>query len=139
MSQPTDTHTTSHSADSGPLRLFALRGATTTTENTEVAILEATTELVKEVMSRNQLEPDALVSCIFTCTNDLDAQFPAVAARRLGLDRVPLLCANEIAVPGSLPRTIRLMAHYYAPASHTASHVYLRDATALRTDISAAQ
>ncbi|MBJ7348393.1 MAG: chorismate mutase, partial [Thermoleophilaceae bacterium] len=68
MSQPTDTQTTSHSADSGPLRLFALRGATTTTENTEVAILEATTELVKEVMSRNQLEPDALVSCIFTCT-----------------------------------------------------------------------
>ena len=120
-------------------RLFALRGATTAAENTEEAILEVTTELVSEVLARNELPHDALVSCIFTSTPDLDAQFPAVAARKLGLDRVPLLCAQEIAVPGSLPRTIRLLVHYYAPAGHRSAHGYLREATALRTDLSAAQ
>ncbi len=120
-------------------RLFALRGATTASENTESAIVEATSELVSEVLARNELQHDALVSCIFTSTPDLDAQFPAVAARKLGLDRVPLLCAQEIAVPGSLPRTIRLLVHYYAPAGHRSAHVYLREATALRTDLSAAQ
>lgn len=120
-------------------RLFALRGATTADANSEDAILEATTELIEEVLGRNELEHDALVSCIFTCTTDLDAQFPAVAARRLGLGSVPLLCAQEIAVPGSLARTIRVLVHYYAPAGHRAAHVYLREATALRTDLSAAQ
>lgn len=120
-------------------RLFALRGATTSTENTEEAIIESTTDLVREVLARNELAHDALVSCIFTSTPDLDAQFPAVAARLLGLDRVPLLCAQEIAVSGSLERTIRLLLHYYAPVGHKPAHVYLREATALRTDLSAAQ
>ncbi|HEV7918864.1 MAG TPA: chorismate mutase [Solirubrobacterales bacterium] len=121
------------------LRLFALRGATTTTENSEDQIIEATEELVVEILKRNDLAPAALVSCIFTCTTDLDAQFPAVAARRLGLDKVPLLCATEIAVPGSLPRAIRILAHYYAPSDHEPTHVYLRDAVTLRADLSAAQ
>jgi chorismate mutase len=122
-----------------PLRLFALRGATTVTEDSEAAILEATSELVQVVLSRNELQHDAIVSCIFTCTPDLTAQFPALAARRLGLDRVPLLCAQEIGVEGALPMTIRLLLHYYAPAGHKSAHVYLREATALRTDLSAAQ
>lgn len=121
------------------LRLFALRGATTASSNTEEEILAATEELIVEVLRRNDLAPAALVSCIFTCTDDLNEQFPAVAARRLGLNAVPLLCAREIDVPGSLPRAIRLLMHYYAPAGHVPNHVYLRDAVTLRTDLSAAQ
>ena len=72
------------------------------------------------------------MSCIFTCTDDLDAEFPAVAARRLGLSAVPLLCAREIDVPGSLPRVIRLLLHCYADPDTEARHVYLREAVALR-------
>ncbi len=82
------------------MQLRALRGAITVEENEADAILSATEELMREVMERNSLEPDRMVSCIFTCTNDLDAEFPAVAARRLGLSSVPLLCAREIDVPG---------------------------------------
>jgi chorismate mutase len=90
-------------------------------------------------MKRNRLEAAAMVSCIFTMTEDLDAEFPAVAARRIGLDQVPLLCAREVPVPGSLPRVIRVLVHYYAAAAHTPRHVYLRDARALRTDLESAQ
>lgn len=124
---------------SADLRLFALRGATTAATNTEDDILAVTEELVVEVLKRNDLTPNALVSCVFTCTDDLNAQFPAVAARRIGLNTVPLICAREIDVPGALPRAIRLMLHYYAPADHVPSHVYLRDAVTLRTDLTAAQ
>jgi chorismate mutase len=120
-------------------RLFALRGAIGVDVNERDAILGATDELMREVMARNDLRPDAVVSCIFTMTEDLDAEFPAVAARRLGFDRVPLLCAREIPVPGALPRIIRLLAHYYADAGHTARHVYLGAAQALRQDLEAAQ
>src|ERR671934_2650457 len=100
------------------MRLIALRGATTVKENTEHAILAATAELMQEVLARNALAPDRLVSCIFTLTEDLDAEFPAVAARRIGLSRVPLLCAREVPVPGSLERVIRVLVHYYAPEDH---------------------
>ena len=96
------------------MRLRALRGAITVEENDADAIVGATEELVSELMERNQLSADDLVSCIFTCTDDLDAEFPALAARRLGLDGVPLLCAREIDVPGALPRVIRLLVHCYA-------------------------
>ena len=108
-------------------------------DNDAGAILDATEELMREVIGRNSLDPEQMVSCIFTCTADLDAEFPAVAARRLGLDGVPLLCAREIDVPGSLPRTIRLMLHCYAKADAPARHVYLREAVALRRDLEAAQ
>jgi chorismate mutase len=121
------------------MRLFALRGATTVDDNDAEAILSATDELMRELMRRNELEADALVSCLFTVTDDLDATFPAVAARRMGLSNVPLMCAREIPVPGSLPRVIRVMVHYYAPEGHRSTHVYLRDARALRADLSAAQ
>jgi chorismate mutase len=103
------------------------------------AIVEATEELVREVIGRNRLTPENMVSCIFTCTNDLDAEFPAVAARNLGLGSVPLLCAREIDVPGSLERVIRLMLHCYAEPEIEAQHVYLREARALRRDLEAAQ
>lgn len=124
---------------SADLRMFALRGATTTPLNAADEIVAATEELIVEVLKRNDLTPAALVSCIFTCTDDLNDQFPAVAARKIGLNTVPLLCAREIDVPGALPRAIRLLLHYYAPADHTPSHVYLRDAVTLRTDLTAAQ
>ena len=125
--------------DSAAMKLRALRGATTVQANTEDAILDGTEELVREVMSRNDLHPDDMVSCIFTCTSDLNAEFPAVAARRLGLSGVPLLCAREIDRPGALPRVIRLMLHCYAPAEADVRHVYLRDAAVLRRDLEGAQ
>lgn len=121
------------------MRLRALRGAITVPENDADAILEATEELVRTVMERNDLTPDDMVSCIFTATDDLDAEFPAVAARRLGLDSVPLLCTRELAVPGSLPRVVRLMLHCYAAPDSAPAHVYLRDAVELRRDLEGAQ
>ncbi|CAN5468207.1 chorismate mutase [soil metagenome] len=121
------------------MRLRALRGATTVDHNEAGAILEATEELLREVMGRNGLDPEQMVSCIFTCTADLDAEFPAVAARRVGLSGVPLLCAREIDVDGALPRVIRLMLHCYAETAAPAQHVYLREAVALRRDLEAAQ
>jgi chorismate mutase len=121
------------------MRLFALRGAAGVAANEADAILGATEELMREIMSRNALAPEAVVSCIFTLTEDLDAEFPAVAARRLGFDRVPLLCAREIPVPGALPQIIRVLIHYHAADDHQASHVYLGEARALRTDLDAAQ
>ena len=120
-------------------RLFALRGATSIDENTEPAILEGTRELVEAIMERNDLVPEQMVSCVFSATTDLNAQFPAVAARDLGLSQVPLLCTQEIDVPGALPRVIRVLLHYYAPQGHVPQHVYLREARALRADLEAAQ
>ena len=121
------------------MRLFALRGANTVQANDPQAIVDATEALMHELMERNELDPAAMVSCIFTLTDDLDAEFPAVAARNLGLNRVPLLCSREIPVPGSLPRVIRVMVHYYAPENHEPRHVYLGDARSLRTDLESAQ
>jgi chorismate mutase len=120
-------------------RIFALRGAAQASANERDAILAATDELLRELIRHNDLEPDRMVSCIFTCTNDLDAEFPAVAARRLGLDAVPLLCAREIAVPDAMKRVIRTMLHYYAPSGHVPSHVYLGAAAELRSDLGSAQ
>jgi chorismate mutase len=120
-------------------RLFALRGAISVDENTEQAILEGTRELVESIMGRNDLAPEHMVSCVFSATTDLNAQFPAVAARDLGLSQVPLLCTQEIDVPGALPRVIRVLLHYHAPQAHTPQHVYLREARALRADLEAAQ
>ncbi len=108
-------------------------------DNESGAILSATEELILAVLERNELQATDLVSCIFTVTDDLDAEFPAVAARRIGLDGVPLLCTREIPVPGSLPRVIRLMAHCYPPNEVEPKHVYLREATQLRRDLEAAQ
>ena len=121
------------------MRLRALRGAITVEGNDAASILAATEELVHEVMQRNSLRPDDIVSCVFTCTDDLNAEFPAVAARRLGLSAVPLLCAREIDVPGALPRVIRLMVHCYAEEEAKPQHVYLREAVSLRKDLEGAQ
>jgi chorismate mutase len=126
-------------AMSDELRLWAVRGATRVRSNDPEAIVEATEELVRELLSRNELEPERMVSCIFTSTHDLNAEFPAVAARNLGLDSVPLLCAEEIDVPGAMPSVIRTLVHYYAPAGHRPAHTYLGEAQELRSDLKAAQ
>jgi chorismate mutase len=121
------------------MRLFALRGAISVERNDAQSILGATEELVQALLERNELAPEQLVSVIFTATDDLDAEFPAVAARRLGLDQVPLLCARELAVPGSIPRVIRALVHYHAEEGHEPKHVYLGEARALREDLHSAQ
>jgi chorismate mutase len=121
------------------MRLFALRGAVSVERNDAKDILDATSELMQEIMRRNTLAPESVVSCIFTATRDLNAEFPAVAARAVGFDRVPLLCAQEIPVPQSMPRVIRVLIHYYAEDEHVPAHVYLGNARALRTDLEAAQ
>jgi chorismate mutase len=121
------------------MRLFALRGAINVERNDAEDILRSTGELMQAILERNDLSPDNVVSCIFTATNDLNAEFPAVAARALGFDRVPLLCAQEIPVPRSMPHVIRVMIHYHAVDGHEPVHVYLGDAKALRADLDAAQ
>ncbi len=120
-------------------RLFAVRGATQAEANEAGAILDATEGLMRVLIERNGLEPEAMVSCLFTTTEDLDAEFPAVAARRLGLDSVPLLCCREIPVPASMPRVIRVMLHFYAPEGHTPAHAYMGETQKLRADLEAAQ
>ena len=106
------------------------------TPNESAAILEGTSELVTEVMARNQLTPADVISVVFTATTDLNAEFPALAARKLGFQDVPLLCCSEIAVPSAMPRVVRLMMHVETEAPRSAmQHVYLRGAAALRLDI----
>lgn len=121
------------------MRLHALRGATTVHVNEAEAILDATDTLMRGVLERNALTAEDLVSCIFTVTDDLDAEFPAVAARRIGLSTVPLLCAREIPVPGSLPRVIRVLIHCYLAEGREPQHVYLNEAARLRLDLGGAQ
>ena len=120
-------------------RLWAIRGAAQADANDEESILAATRELVSELMERNGLEPESFVSVIFTATDDLNAQFPAVAARELGFGEIPLLCNREMDVPGAMERVIRLLAHYYAPADHTPQHVYMGETKKLRADLHSAQ
>jgi chorismate mutase len=101
---------------SDELKLWAVRGATKVERNDAEEIVAATEELMRELIARNGLEPQHIVSCIFTSTHDLNAEFPAVAARKIGLNHVPLLGAAEVDVPGAMPSVIRALVHYYAPA-----------------------
>jgi chorismate mutase len=121
------------------MKLRALRGAITVEENTSDAILDGTEELLRAVLDRNALATGDLVSCIFTTTDDLDAEVPAVAARRIGLSSVPLLGAREMNRPGALPRVIRVLVHCYADPEQPPQHVYLREAVRLRQDLQGAQ
>ena len=125
--------------ESAAVKLRALRGAVTVPENDAGAILDATEDLVRAVIDRNGLSAEQIVSCLFTCTGDLNAEFPAVAARRLGLNEVPLMCAREMDVPGATPGVIRLILHCYTEESSEPQHVYLGEAQALRADLHAAQ
>ena len=114
----------------------AVRGAIQIDADDRDEILDATTELLQEVLKRNHLAPDDLISVVFTATPDLRSEFPAYAARQMGITDVPLLCAAEIDVPGAMPRVLRLLAHVETDLSrHDVRHVYLRGAAKLRTDL----
>jgi chorismate mutase len=114
----------------------AIRGAIQVDADDRAQILEGTSELVTEVLRRNDIDADDLISIVFTATPDLTAEFPAYAARMMGFHDIPLLCASEIAVPGAMPRVLRLLAHVESdrPRSEI-HHVYLRGAAALRRDL----
>lgn len=118
-----------------------IRGAINCDENSPPSILQATGELLQEILRANQLTDfDEIVSAIFTTTADLDAAFPAEAARELGMHRVPLLCANEIDVPTGMKRCIRILLHVNTDKpTGDMVHVYLRDARRLRPDMNSAQ
>lgn len=114
-----------------------VRGATTADENTRDAVLLATQQLLALMIRQNQIEPEDVASVIFTTTIDLDAEFPALAARQLGWLDVPLICTNEINVPGSLRRCVRVLIHWNTRKSQTEIvHIYLKDAARLRPDLS---
>ena len=120
----------------GEWRLVAVRGATTVDEDTPAEIGEKTGELLKQMMERNDIREDAIVSIILTATPDLVSDFPAVAARNLGLSQVPLLCSQEIPVKGSIERCIRVLMHAYSiKAREEIRHAYLHGARQLRTDL----
>jgi chorismate mutase len=113
-----------------------LRGAITCSENTRTEIEEKTQRLIKELLARNELEHDDLVSVIFTMTDDLTAEFPATAARGIGLGDIPLLCARELGIDDGMPMCIRVMVHCYSDKPRDAlHHVYLDGARALRDDL----
>jgi len=114
----------------------AVRGATQVDADDRQQVLDAVTELLQAVLDKNDLDHDDLISVLFTATPDLTSEFPAYAARQMGIVDVPLLCAAEIAVPGAMPRVLRLLAHVdTALARADVRHVYLRGAAALRTDL----
>jgi chorismate mutase len=117
-------------------KIRALRGATTATANSAPAIEDATRELLEQLLEDNDLAPERLVSLIFTATPDLNAAFPAAAARSLGLDGVPLLCAQEMDVPGAPSHCIRVLLHVEVEHDYAELRpVYLRGAVALRSDL----
>jgi chorismate mutase len=116
--------------------LRALRGATTASADTDQEIVTATAELLREMLARNDVDDGDIVSVVFTATPDLTSEFPAAAARQVGISDVPLLCATEIAVAGAVGRCIRVLMHLYTTRGPAQlRHVYLRDARGLRTDL----
>lgn len=116
--------------------LRALRGATSVAADEAGLVEKATAELLQEMLERNSVATEDLVSLIFTATPDLTSAFPAAAARSLGLGGVPLLCAQEIAVPGALPRCVRVLMHLYTERDYASlRHVYLGEARRLREDL----
>lgn len=118
------------------MSIRAIRGATQIDRDEPALMQEAVTELISEILRSNALAIDDLISVIFTATADLTSDFPAASARAMGLGEVPLLCAVEIAVPGSLPRTIRTLVHCQSERSaKQINHIYLRGTSVLRKDL----
>lgn len=117
------------------MRCRGIRGATTVERNTAEDILEATSELLAAIAEANEIDVDDVASAIFTTSPDLNATFPAVAARDFGWDSIALLCLHEMGVPGSLERVIRVLVHYNTEKSASQiRHVYLRRAVELRPE-----
>ncbi len=118
------------------MHLLALRGAITLQADTKSEVETQTQRLVKEMLARNDVVHDDLVSIIFTATDDITAEFPAAAARALGLGDVPLLCARELGIAGGMPLCVRVLMHFYTERSrHELHHVYLEGARGLRDDL----
>lgn len=118
------------------MHIRGIRGATTAEANTEDAILNATQELLHEMVSANRVETDEIAALIFTCSPDLTAAFPAEAARQMHWIAVPLLSATEISVPGGLAHCIRVLMLWNTPGTQSEIvHMYLRGAVALRPDL----
>jgi chorismate mutase len=114
-----------------------VRGATTADDNSRAAILTATRQLLALMIRVNGIEPQDVGSAIFSLTRDLDAEFPALAARQLGWLDVPLLCTYEVDVPGSLRRCVRVLIHWNTTkAQDEIQHVYIKEAVKLRPDLS---
>ena len=114
----------------------AVRGATQLEEDVRDHMLERVAEMVTDVMTANDLAVDDFISVIFTATSDLVSEFPAYAARRLGFGEIPLICARELEIAGSMPRVVRMMAHVETDRPRAdITHVYLHGAAALRTDL----
>ena len=114
----------------------AVRGATQLEEDTREHMLDRVAELVTDVMEANDLEVDDFISIIFTATSDLTSEFPAYAARQLGFGEVPLLCARELEIDGSMPRVVRMLAHVESELPRDrVTHVYLHGAANLRRDL----
>ena len=122
-----------------PIR--GIRGATTVTADEPDLILQGTRELLEEILAANEgMRPEDVASALFTVTDDLVSTFPAQAARQMGWGLVPMICAREIPVPGSLRRVIRVLVHWNTELlQNEITHVYLRDAISLRPDLAAAQ
>jgi chorismate mutase len=113
-----------------------IRGATTVEANTREAIVLAAKELLGEIVTANQIERDHVASVIFTTTPDLNAEFPAVAAREMGWTNAALMCGHEMSVPGSLPRCLRILMHVNTElGADQVRHIYLHGARALRPDL----
>ena len=123
------------------MSIRGIRGATTVTADEPDLILQATRELLEEILAENEgMRPEDVASALFTVTDDLVSTFPAQAARQMGWGLVPMICAREIPVPGSLSRVIRVLVHWNTElAQNQITHVYLRDAVKLRPDLVAAQ
>jgi chorismate mutase len=118
------------------LSVRAVRGATTVDQDTPEAITQRVVTLLGTILDRNQLGEDDIISILFTATEDIVSTFPATAARSMGLGAVPLICARELAVVGSVPRCIRVMLHVTTERSrHDIHHVYLEGAQGLRDDL----
>jgi len=118
------------------MTIRAIRGATTLERDEREHLHERTIELVETMLRDNDIDTDALISVFFTCTPDIVSDFPAAAARVMGLGAVPLMCATEMAVAGSLPRVVRVMMHAHVEVPRDAiRHAYLHDAVSLRRDL----
>ena len=118
------------------MRVRAIRGATQLDEDSRDHLLERVAELVSDVMRSNELVLDNVISVIFTATGDLTSEFPAYAARQLGFEDVPMICARELEVEGSMPRVVRMMLHVETHMSRAeVTHVYLHGAANLRRDL----
>ncbi len=113
-----------------------VRGATCATANSKEAIIETTKQMLQRIIVENDMQPDEIASAFFSTTRDLNAEFPAIAARQLGWTDVPLMCMHEMEVPGALPQCVRVMVHWNTDKRpNQIRHIYINGAEKLRPDL----